>query len=136
MKVLLVDDEIVALNALKKRVDWNRYGVDEIFTAQTIMDAQEILNKQKIDIMLCDIELQVESGLSLAGFAWKQYRDLWTVIVTCHDEAHYIKAAKACGVKGYLLKPLDYQELEEILEEREKEREKAVFAKTSAKKCV
>ena len=38
MKILLIDDEIVALNALKKRVDWVKYGFTEIFTAQDIGD--------------------------------------------------------------------------------------------------
>ncbi len=31
MQALLIDDEIVAVNALKRRVDWSRYHVDQVF---------------------------------------------------------------------------------------------------------
>ena len=51
MKILLIDDEIVALNALKKRVDWVCYGFTEIFTAQDIASAKEILKKENIDAL-------------------------------------------------------------------------------------
>lgn len=49
MQALLIDDEIVAVNALKRRVDWSRYHVDQVFTAQSMQEAQEIFRQQKID---------------------------------------------------------------------------------------
>lgn len=42
MQALLVDDEVVALNALHRRVDWGKYGVDQVFTANSMRQAQEI----------------------------------------------------------------------------------------------
>ena len=30
MNVILIDDEEVAVNALRRRVDWKKYGADEV----------------------------------------------------------------------------------------------------------
>ena len=34
MRILLIDDELVALNVLKKRIDWVQFGFSEVLTAQ------------------------------------------------------------------------------------------------------
>ena len=115
MKILLIDDEIVALNALKKRVDWVCYGFTEIFTAQDIASAKEILKKENIDMMLCDIEMQGENGLSLVEYARENYPEICSIMVTCHADFNYIKKAMRYGVKDYVLKPIDYEELEGLL---------------------
>lgn len=47
LHVILVDDEVVSVNALKRRVDWETYGVDEVFTANSMQQAQEIFQKRK-----------------------------------------------------------------------------------------
>lgn len=97
MKILLIDDEIVALNALKKRVDWVCYGFTEIFTAQDIASAKEILKKENIDMMLCDIEMQGENGLSLVEYARENYPEICSIMVTCHADFNYIKKLCAMG---------------------------------------
>lgn len=133
MKILLIDDEIVALNALKKRVDWVCYGFTEIFTAQDIASAKEILKKENIDMMLCDIEMQGENGLSLVEYARENYPEICSIMVTCHADFNYIKKAMRYGVKDYVLKPIDYEELEGLLlqfkEEKAQEQEKQKFGR-------
>ena len=52
LHIILVDDEVVSVNALKRRVDWKLYGVDEVFTANSMHQAQEIFKKEKIDFMI------------------------------------------------------------------------------------
>ena len=133
MKILLIDDEIVALNALKKRVDWVKYGFTEIFTAQDIADAKEIINKENIDMILCDIEMQGENGLSLIEYVKDTHPDICSIMVTCHADFNYIKRAMRYGVKDYILKPIDYEELEGLLlqfkEEKELAHEKQQFGR-------
>ena len=133
MKILLIDDEIVALNALKKRVDWVKYGFTEIFTAQDIADAKEIINKENIDMILCDIEMQGENGLSLIEHVKDTHPDICSIMVTCHADFNYIKRAMRYGVKDYILKPIDYEELEGLLlqfkEEKELAHEKQQFGR-------
>lgn len=115
MRILLIDDEIVALNALKKRVDWVKYGFTEVWTAQDAASAKELLCKDTVDLMLCDIEMPGENGLSLVEYVKQTYPATECIMVTCHADFNYIKKSMRFGVKDYILKPIDYEELEGLL---------------------
>ena len=115
MRILLIDDEIVALNALKKRVDWVKYGFTEVYTAQGAEEARELLSKDTVDLVLCDIEMPGEDGLGLVQFIRSSRPDTECIMVTCHAEFDYIKRAMKFGVKDYILKPIDYEELDTLL---------------------
>ncbi len=115
MRILLIDDEIVALNALKKRVDWVKYGFTEVWTAQDVASVKELLNKDSVDLMLCDIEMPGENGLALVEYTKKNYPNTQCIMVTCHADFDYIRQAMRYGVKDYILKPVDYEELECLL---------------------
>lgn len=115
MKILLVDDEIVALNALKKRVDWVKYGFTEIFTAQDVSLAKDIIEKERIDLILCDVEMPGENGLKLIEYVKSAYPRIKSVMVTCHAEFEYVQRAMRYGARDYILKPIDYEELESLL---------------------
>ena len=115
MRILLIDDEIVALNALKKRVDWVKYGFTEVCSAQGAQEARELLAKDTVDLVLCDIEMPGEDGLGLVEFIRSSWPDTECIMVTCHAEFDYIKRAMKFGVKDYILKPIDYEELDALL---------------------
>ena len=111
MKILLVDDEIVALNALKKRVDWVKYGFVEVFTARDGEQARSILKQEKIDLVLCDIEMPGESGLDLVEYIKDTYPQTDCIMVTCHADFGYVKKSMRVKAFDYILKPIDYEEL-------------------------
>lgn len=115
MKILLVDDEIVALNALKKRVDWVKYGFTEVFTAQDVRAASEVVEKERIDLILCDVEMPGGNGLGFIRQVRETHPRIRSVIITCHAEFDYVQTAIRCGARDYILKPIDYEELESLL---------------------
>ena len=115
MKLFLIDDEIVALNALKKRVDWLKYGFTEVYTAQETGSVREFLKKEAVDFILCDVEMHGENGLDFIKDVKRLYPKTECIIVTCHAEFDYIQRAMRYGVSDYILKPIDYQELEDVL---------------------
>ena len=115
MRILLIDDEIVALNALKKRVDWVKYGFSEVLTAQDAATARAFLEKDRVDLVLCDIEMPGEDGLSLVEYVKTKDPATECIMVTCHADFNYIKKAMKFGVKDYILKPIDYEELDGLL---------------------
>ena len=63
MNIILIDDEAVALNALKRRMDWEKYGFEQVFTANSMPQAQQLFSEQRIEGMLCAIEMPWGSGL-------------------------------------------------------------------------
>lgn len=125
MKILLVDDEIVALHALKKRVDWVKYGFTEVLTAQDGATARAVFEKNRIDLILCDIEMPGEDGLSLVEYIRTAYPETSCIMVTCHADFSYIKRSMKSQVIDYILKPIDYEELNGLLQQFCQQREKA-----------
>lgn len=117
MQALLIDDEVVAVGALKRRVNWETYGVKQVFTANSMQQAKEIFQKEPIDFMLCDIEMPQGSGLELFEWVKTYYPKTECVYVTCHPEYEYIRQALRLGSADYILKPIDYTELDGILTE-------------------
>ncbi len=111
MNVILVDDEEVAVNALKRRVDWKKYGIDEVYIANSMKEAQSVFQTKVVDIMLSDIEMPQGSGLDLFEWVKSYYPAVECVYVTCHPEFDYMRKALQLGSADYVLKPIDYEEL-------------------------
>ena len=72
MTVLLVDDQISILSGLMSGLDWDALGITSVRTAGNAIQAREILEKERIDVLLCDIEMPGENGLSLLRWARRQ----------------------------------------------------------------
>ena len=68
MTILVVDDQINVVNGIVSGVDWETAGISKVLHAYNASMAREILECQPVDILLSDIEMPVEDGLSL--FRW------------------------------------------------------------------
>ena len=93
MNLLLVDDEVYVVRTLQKKIDWERQGVDRVFTAFNVERAKEIFLQEKIDILLTDIEMPRESGMQLIHWVREQEKDCQMICLTCHAEFQYAQEA-------------------------------------------
>lgn len=116
MNVLIVDDEVFAVNATMHRVDWASLGFDAPLTANSMKQAQTVFLATTVDLLLCDIEMPQGSGLDLFEWVKTYYPKTECIFVTCHDEYDYLRAAMQLGSCDYVLKPVDYEQLYETLE--------------------
>ncbi|GGA03993.1 hypothetical protein GCM10008018_57410 [Paenibacillus marchantiophytorum] len=64
-RILLVDDEIYAIEGLKYNLEWESLGFTEVLEAYNIDMAKKIIAEHPIDIMICDIEMPNGNGLQL-----------------------------------------------------------------------
>lgn len=113
--ILIVDDDILFLQALTKQMDFVRLGYDRVFTATSADRAFALLSKEKVDVLLCDIEMPGKSGLELLHLiAERQYR-IVVLLLTCHSSFSYAQEAIGLDVFDYLLKPIRMEVLEERL---------------------
>lgn len=115
MKLLLVDDEITIIQILLDAVDWKALGISEVFTAYNAMGAREIIERENINILVCDIEMPKESGLEL--IRWIRSRDLEVacIILTAYPDFNYARDAIDLNVDTYLLKPVVFDELKNVV---------------------
>lgn len=127
MKLLIVNDEIIAAKGVKQGIDWKKYEitfVDMAFEAET---AREKLLEQKFDILLCDIEMPGESGIELVHWIREQKLDIEVVFLTCHADFEFAQEAIRLGCRNYILLPTTYAVIAEniynVVLEIEKKRE-------------
>lgn len=115
MKILLVDDEEIMLEAIRMRIDWKKLGIREVYLATNTERARAICEEEGIDLMLCDIEMPGESGLALVSWAKVHCPETICLLLTGHAEFDYARQAVTLGAFEYLLKPVSMTKLEETL---------------------
>lgn len=121
MIVLIVDDQTSVINGILSGIDWEHIQVDKVLKAYNAFEAREILSSGMVDIMLCDIEMPAENGLSLFRWVKEQKIPVECIFLTAHADFVYTKEAIRLGGFDYLLQPARYEDIESaILRAKEK----------------
>ncbi|MDE7351516.1 MAG: AraC family transcriptional regulator [Acetatifactor sp.] len=115
MRLLIVDDEYFAIQGIMDGVNWEVLQFDEILQAGSYGQAVELLERQPVEILLCDIEMPDESGLELIEWVNGHYPDTECIILSCHDEFDFARQAVRLKCLDYILKPVRYEFLTEVL---------------------
>ena len=115
MKLLIVDDEQIALEGLKHIINWEAYGIDKLFMTYNIIHAKEIIIQENIDVLLCDIEMPLGSGIELLEWIRAKAIKIMPILLTCHSEFKYAQRALQLGCIDYLLKPVEEEELGRVM---------------------
>jgi len=111
MKILIVEDESLAVSKLQLLLDkvWPESQI--VGVAASIREAISFINQNKIDLGFFDI--QIEDGLSLSIFEQTQV-DFPVIFTTAYND-YAVKAFKLNSV-DYLLKPISEDELTHALQ--------------------
>lgn len=96
---------------MKEVIPWGRYGIDEVFVAYNAQEARERINSGKVDLMLCDIEMPGESGLSLLKWVREHDMAVECVFLTCHASFEYAREAIQLDCQNYILIPAKYEDI-------------------------
>lgn len=115
MNVLIVDDEISAIEAVQNGIQWDKLEIRNIYTATNVKDAIRRLGDYPIDILLSDIEMPMGSGLELLKWTNEHVPNVKCIFMTCHADFHFLQEAMRLGSLDYILKPLDYSKVEHVL---------------------
>lgn len=122
MNLLIVDDEIYVVRALQKNIDWRAAGIDQVFVAFHAAKAREIIKNNNIDIIVTDIEMPGESGLSLLRWVKEEGLDMIGICLTSHAEFAYAQEALRYRVMEYVVKPLNFKAFAELISRAAKKR--------------
>ncbi len=116
MNLLIVDDEVLAIQGLVDDIPWEELNFDEVFTATSYAQAVNLLRSKDVDILLSDIEMPLKSGLELVRWAKEHKPGIQTILLTCHDDFQFARQAISLECVGYILKPADTSEVVETLQ--------------------
>lgn len=115
LKVFVVEDEPFLLRTIKQMIVNSHPGFSVVGEALNGRDALSLIEELRPDILFTDIRMPFMDGLTLIGELKKRGLDPITVILSGYEEFEYAKKAIRLGTFEYLLKPLSYEILEELL---------------------
>ncbi|RXJ69787.1 DNA-binding response regulator [Halarcobacter ebronensis] len=116
MKVLIVDDEKLALSRLKRLL--NEENILDICECNSSIEALKEVAKQSFNIAFLDISMPNIDGLELANTLLQMNPNIYIVFQTAYEE-HAIQAFEIGGM-DYLLKPISKESIQRSLNKAQK----------------
>ncbi|MFM9331591.1 response regulator [Paenibacillus mesotrionivorans] len=116
MRLLVVDDEPVIRNGLKKMaLDYPR-RLESADTAGNGLEALAKIEESEPDILLTDIRMPRMDGLELCRQVHERYPHIMKIVISGYSDFDYAQKCMDYGVKHYLLKPVTPPDLHEVLD--------------------
>lgn len=115
IKVLIVDDEPKLREGLRTFIDWEACGYEVVDTAANGNEALDKFQRYQPDLVVADIRMPGMDGLQLIEKLRMQDPLLHILILSGYADFSYAKKAMTQRVDGYLLKPVDEDELKDYL---------------------
>mgnify|MGYP000798381269 CR=1 FL=1 len=115
MNVLIVDDQPEVVESMAAGVNWTRLGAENVFTAYSVKEAQGVFERDRIDILLCDIEMPPTNGFALLRWVQERFSGVVCIFLTAHAEFEYAQEAVKLGSFDYILQPAPYAEGSEFI---------------------
>lgn len=114
-KVVLVDDEPIISEGLRRVVDWAAYNCQVAATACDAASGAEAIRRYKPDILFTDIKMPGEDGLTMLAGLKGEFPRMQIAVLTGYRDFEYAQRAIRLGVSRFLLKPSKMDELAEAL---------------------
>jgi two-component system response regulator YesN len=111
MTLLIVDDEWYAVKGISQGIDWAQAGIDTVLEAFSGEKAKAILDRQSVDVLICDIEMPDISGLELSRWCTQRHPAVKIIFLTGHASFPYANEALRLKAFDYVLKPVDHARL-------------------------
>jgi len=112
-KILIVEDEIAVYETLKDVLE--AYDVDGV---HTVADALRYVKTYPVDLVLLDLQLGANDGMTVARYVREHFPYTAVVILTGHGSLKSAIQAIELNAQAYLLKPVSPDDLETTVEEQ------------------
>ncbi len=104
IRVLFVDDEVLAMEYLQNLIDWEGEGYHVIGHARTGNAALELYERERPQIVISDIKMVGMDGLELTARLKEKNKDVVMILLSAYRDFEYAKKGIEYGVHNYLLK--------------------------------
>lgn len=123
--LMLVDDEPDVLEAIQKTVPWENYGILLTDICKNAAEALERMRADPPDLVVTDVKMPSIDGIEMIRRAKAAGVEAEFIVLSGFDEFEYAKSAMNLGVRYYLLKPCNEEELVDALLKAEEDRSRA-----------
>lgn len=114
--LLIVDDDYIAIEGIRDLIDWSSLGICIVAEAEDGAEALAKAREVKPDIVLTDVVMPVMDGIKLAEALRNEMPLIKLVMISGHQDVHYLKSAMKLEAVDYILKPFKLEELKEVMQ--------------------
>ncbi|WP_211746242.1 response regulator [Paenibacillus sp. Marseille-Q4541] len=115
-KLLIMDDEPQILEGMKRILNWEQYGFGQIETCESTESAISKVVDHLPDIAIFDVCVGKNLGYEAIRTLNNLHIPTKYIIMSGYSEFKFAQEAIRCGVKDYLLKPIDRIKLQQVIE--------------------
>lgn len=114
--LMLVDDEYMILRGMQKLIDWASFDIKIVCAEKSPKAALEFLKQNPVDILISDMNMAELDGAEFLPAVRACRPDIQIIVLSGYSDFSYAKAGIESGIIDYLEKPVDPDELEEIIQ--------------------
>jgi len=115
LRALVVDDEQPILNNLSCVLPWEAMNIEIVKLARNGAEALAAVEASRPHLILSDIRMPVMDGLEMLRRIRERGHTCEVLLLTGYHEFEYARSALRFGVKDYISKPINYEELQRIV---------------------
>jgi len=112
LRVLYVEDNKEAREAISEMLS---LFFDDIVTTVDGVNGLEEFKKSKFDLVISDIKMPRMNGVEMAKNIKTMSPETPIIMATAHQESEYLLDCIKYSVDGYLLKPINIEQVKEVL---------------------
>lgn len=113
-RVMIAEDEDMIRKGLIYSVPWPEMECSVVGEARNGIEGIEEIRQKKPDIVVADINMPLMDGLTMLEKTAEIFYS--AILLTGYSDFEYARKAISFGVKAYLLKPLNLEEMRQAVE--------------------
>lgn len=114
-KCIICDDEEMTREGLTLLIKSMRNDIEIVDTAASGEEAIEKIRQKKPNIVLIDINMPLKNGLEVMSTITPEFPNIKFIIISGYSDFEYAQKALRYHAVDYLLKPVDFETLNEVL---------------------
>ncbi|GHT98680.1 putative transcriptional regulatory protein YesN [Spirochaetia bacterium] len=126
-KVILVDDEPLALSGLAEIIDWEIEGFRISGLCGDAESALLLYEKTNAEIIFTDLKMPGTNGIELIAKLRERSSEIKCVIISAYSDFDVARKALAYNASGYILKPLQSRDIIELLRRLREELDRSIM---------
>ena len=137
---MIVDDEKLICKLVQALVEWDKLGMQMAAQAENAIQALDMLQQYRPDILITDIKMPFMDGLALSKLVCAELPETRIILISGHNDFEFAQEAIEIGVEQYLLKPVTkaslLKTLEDVSRKIDEEREQKTYLRSLKVKIV
>lgn len=115
-RVVLIDDEKIIVEGLRKVVKWSEFGCQVVGIASDAASGADAIRAFHPHILFTDIRMPGQDGLVMLAGLRSEFPNMQVTVMTGYRDFAYAQEAIRLGVTRFLLKPTKMDEINEALQ--------------------